>query len=443
MDDVRAMMSRTSSDSTISKRAIALKEKAGAKDKLAQFLQNDRKVLRFFCIWDDRGSLYGERRPYVLHYFLADDTVEILEINEPNSGRDPFPIFLKRGKLPRSTVAVDALGPGGSDRGTGGAAGQLSEKELHIGTYVRVYNRDFLLHDCDEFTRKYYNVRFGAEIEEFDPIDVSEAPEPIPKNEMPPYNGFGSREDSVQNCISLIPKPPKKDFYKLMANENKILRFTARMLGGDKVSETDQTRRFIVQFFLADDTVMIFEPPLRNSGVVGGKFLERGTLLSPGTASGYKMSDFCAGAHIEAYGRTFLLTDADEYTYNFMEQHTEEGPWPLSDFHNATAKLAAALAGKTEKTDALRKVVVAAAVDGKVSESQLVQAVEATGIDVHFQCLKTIARKFGTKDDATTMTILELVAARKKGMQPEWKLTLADLFTLLESLNKAPQKQQS
>lgn len=68
-------------------------------DKLKQFLDNNRKVLRFYCLWDDRESLYGDRRPYVLHYFLEDDTGELLDINEPNSGRDPFPVFLKRGPL--------------------------------------------------------------------------------------------------------------------------------------------------------------------------------------------------------------------------------------------------------------------------------------------------------------------------------------------------------
>lgn len=33
------------------------------------------QVLRFWCIWDDRQSMYGDRRPYALHYFLEDDTV--------------------------------------------------------------------------------------------------------------------------------------------------------------------------------------------------------------------------------------------------------------------------------------------------------------------------------------------------------------------------------
>lgn len=38
------------------------------------------KVLRFFCVWDDRGGLFGDRRPYVVHYYLEDDTVEINEV---------------------------------------------------------------------------------------------------------------------------------------------------------------------------------------------------------------------------------------------------------------------------------------------------------------------------------------------------------------------------
>ncbi|KAL2608705.1 hypothetical protein R1flu_027278 [Riccia fluitans] len=67
-----------------------------------QFLELDGKVLRFFCLWDDRENIYGARRPYVFHYFLGDDTVEILEIQERNSGRAPYPMLLRRGRLPKA-----------------------------------------------------------------------------------------------------------------------------------------------------------------------------------------------------------------------------------------------------------------------------------------------------------------------------------------------------
>lgn len=36
-------------------------------DKLKQFIELDRKVLRFFCVWDDSNSMFGETRPFVIH----------------------------------------------------------------------------------------------------------------------------------------------------------------------------------------------------------------------------------------------------------------------------------------------------------------------------------------------------------------------------------------
>ena len=43
-------------------------------DKLKQFLELDRKVLRFYCVWDDRDSMFGEIRPCVSN--LCSDTAE-------------------------------------------------------------------------------------------------------------------------------------------------------------------------------------------------------------------------------------------------------------------------------------------------------------------------------------------------------------------------------
>lgn len=57
-----------------------------------QFLDHDRQVLRFYCRCDDL--------PFVVHYYLADDTVEIREVHHPNDGRDSFALLLRRQKLP-------------------------------------------------------------------------------------------------------------------------------------------------------------------------------------------------------------------------------------------------------------------------------------------------------------------------------------------------------
>ena len=76
-------------------------------DKLHQFTENDRKVLLFFCLQDDRDRRYGDRRPYVLHCFLGQESWRTTRSSrlEPNSGRDPFPVFLKRCRSQESTVA--------------------------------------------------------------------------------------------------------------------------------------------------------------------------------------------------------------------------------------------------------------------------------------------------------------------------------------------------
>ena len=36
-------------------------------DKLRQFLEMDRKVLRFYCVWDDRDNMFGEMRKFIIH----------------------------------------------------------------------------------------------------------------------------------------------------------------------------------------------------------------------------------------------------------------------------------------------------------------------------------------------------------------------------------------
>lgn len=47
------------------------------RDPLRQFIENEKKVLRWFAVWDARGTPNGELRRLELLYFLADDTLEV------------------------------------------------------------------------------------------------------------------------------------------------------------------------------------------------------------------------------------------------------------------------------------------------------------------------------------------------------------------------------
>ena len=79
-------------------------------DTLKQFLDHDRHVLRFNCVWDDRDQQFGDLREFVLHYFLSDDTVEVREVLPPNSGRDTSSLFLARQRLPKDITQMGKPG---------------------------------------------------------------------------------------------------------------------------------------------------------------------------------------------------------------------------------------------------------------------------------------------------------------------------------------------
>lgn len=80
-------------------------------DKLKQFLEMDRKVLRLFAVWDDRDQTNGDLRPYLIHYYLVDDTMEVREMHEPNDGRDLFPVLIKRSKIPKNRDSLPTTFP--------------------------------------------------------------------------------------------------------------------------------------------------------------------------------------------------------------------------------------------------------------------------------------------------------------------------------------------
>ncbi len=72
-------------------------------DGLKKYITNDRKVLSFQALWQD-DTLEGGFNYFTLNYYLADDTVEVKEVRFQNSGKDPFPLLLKKQKLPREPI---------------------------------------------------------------------------------------------------------------------------------------------------------------------------------------------------------------------------------------------------------------------------------------------------------------------------------------------------
>lgn len=277
---------------------------------LAKYLQNDRKVLSFDTVWND-VTLEGGLKFYTVNFFLADDTVEVKEVNEQNSGKDPFPLLLRRQKLPKEALLTHY-------------PGMNLKKEEHyraqdfiIGNFVNIYNRPCLIHNCDEFTKKWFKEALGVEQI---PIDLKKDRPKKFWQPVPPYNGFGSEEDSLGSVYSLQPRPPRKDINKMFTCDQNILRYEGRLISENK---EDNTRTFIISFFCGDDTVQVYEKTERNSGVWAGKFLEKNKHKNPITNQYYSEKDFMLGNTVVLNQFRFQLLRCDEFTYRYLKEHPE------------------------------------------------------------------------------------------------------------------------
>lgn len=133
-----------------------------------------------------------------------------------------------------------------------------------VGETIFVLGRRMLLYDCDEFTRNYF--KNALCIEQSPGFHITEEKKIQPERQMPPHDGIGSLEDSLQNTLTFMPKPPKKDVVRQILNANKYLRYEMMF---DVVHPEDSIRRFILNHSLADGTCTILEPPIRNSGIIG------------------------------------------------------------------------------------------------------------------------------------------------------------------------------
>jgi EF-hand domain-containing protein 1 len=88
--------------------------------------------------------------------------------------------------------------------------------------------------DCDGFTRTYYSEASLTD-SAINPQPVEGIPpqiqQPISTEQpLPPYNGYGTIEDSIGSCKYLVPRPPKKDSTKILQDEHVVLRFVARLV---------------------------------------------------------------------------------------------------------------------------------------------------------------------------------------------------------------------
>jgi hypothetical protein len=306
-------------DTTISSFAEALLGKQSHMQFVNEkkFLQHDRKVLRFWAIWND-PQVYGQTHRFIVLYYISDDSISVHEIYPENAGTFPFPTFLGRQKLPKEhrSKGVALIGEDPLDLKEGD---YYTHEDLRIGGYITVYNRHMLLTSCDAYTKCFYMDEYNMEESDFVPIEESSRTYEIPKLQLAPHSGFGTEEDSLASVHHLVPRVPRKNYIKLLQYDNVVLRFETALV--NDVSE-DVDRRFVIEFYRADDTIKVFEVRAANSGFVGGKFLERTKLKNPATSEWFTAEEFYVGAELVVNGFHFKILAADEHTMSHMEDES-------------------------------------------------------------------------------------------------------------------------
>ena len=193
-------------------------------------------------------------------------------------------------------------------------------QDFSIGAHVNVHGRDCVVFDADDFTKAWYKEHFGTELK---PLTIQQGQQAAVEHSIPPFNGYGTPEDSLGSVFSLQPKPPKKDMVKLFTNDQYVLRFEARLISQNK---DQHNRKFIVSFFCGDDTVQVYQNADKNSGIWGGKFLERKKHNHKSEDRYLVDTDFQIGSVVQLSVYNFQLLKADDFTLQYMKERPNKFP---------------------------------------------------------------------------------------------------------------------
>lgn len=284
-----------------------------------QFYKHDGQVLCFTAslpTYLDDQSPPDPARTFAIRYFLGDDTVEIIETSA-RKRTDQFKKFLVRQLLPKKSafshdfIATDS--PRLFDEKL-----HVHWKDLRIGGYLWIFGQEVLLTSVDSFTKQWYMEHLDLNANDMEALPVH-LPEPCPlTRKVAKHDGIaaiGSAEDSMQNCLSLLPKPCRKDWHQWAENQGRVLSVRAQFAHPCK---EDEERSFVIQYYLEDGTLAIFEETQK--GRQGGKFLGRTKVPRPQSDGYYTEQDLCVGNRLFIFGHEYVLESHDEYTRKFFQE---------------------------------------------------------------------------------------------------------------------------
>ena len=304
-------------------------------EKTHRFLQFDGKVLRFRCIETNgdnmgmTGGSYhgGKSQEYALHYYLADNVVEVRNMKSRKLCIDDVNVLLRKGKLPKNWRDVPR----------GATPEYYLPEDLQCGGVVDCYGRNLLLLDCDEPTRDLYR---AMGIDQY-PIDLVRPEEKVSEHTIPKLGDGFLTIGGEEATLTTVYGQPKtiKNWKKVYRNQACLIRCRGNMISDDKINTS---RLFTITFYLEDDTLSVFEDVMRNSGMTGGMFLKRGNYVNglpddSDVPRPFLATDIYLGNVIAVNGAEFNIKEMDEMSIDFCESFPEE--FPLFDINNVVGGL--------------------------------------------------------------------------------------------------------
>ena len=193
----------------------------------------DKQVLRFFGFYKESivesNIEYARIRRLIICYYLVDDTIDISEEKEINSGLPQGP-FLKRGKIKLEDGSF------------------MKFKDLVIGKEINIYGKFITLVDCDQYTKEFYE-KYGITQPDSVEYPKDSFHNSLIKKFVPQRDN--QMKDYLEHKLGGGKVVSQKQF---LENDRKVLKFFAKF----------ETLKYIIHYFLSDDTVEIREVHYHN-----------------------------------------------------------------------------------------------------------------------------------------------------------------------------------
>ena len=261
----------------------------------------------------------GQAKQYLMKYFMQLSLTEICNIKTPESLRDQPSLLLKRSVLEKNWKDVKK----------GRAPVPYTPDDYMVGNIIDVYGRQLIIISVDQATREWYRENRGLEqgnviVKKPEKVEFVH---PVPGKR----DGFlmiGGDKDTLATVHGMPKAVP--DLAKLQRNNGRILKCIVQLVNG-KDPHFDVSRKFLLTYYLEDDSFSIYEEAKRNSGLQSGCFLKRGVYINelPPNHSEprlFEAQDVYLGNIIAVHGMEYRIIEMDRMTLKFCEAFPDEFP---------------------------------------------------------------------------------------------------------------------